>query len=257
MSFARVLVFGGTGFVGSRVVQQLAQGDGDVAVVSCSRSGSVPTHLAKEAWVSKVKWVAADELDPSTYKQWLGPECALVLTTSPGKPPMPTFSEESRKQQALENGLNSLSPINAAEENGVNHIVIVGATLPSWAPSGYKEGKDQAEERVKGFVAAATGRTGVVVKPTGIYGEKFHKDGSSINLGLFMAPIAAVMRGMYQIGVTEKLESLWPSAFENTFAPLVPVEDVASAVVAGLQGEKFRSRFSEITWRDLVDHTYQ
>ena len=56
----RIAVFGGSGFVGSRVCQILA-GAG-CSVVSVSRTGAPPAWAAAQPWSRQVEWLAADAL---------------------------------------------------------------------------------------------------------------------------------------------------------------------------------------------------
>ena len=58
----RFAVFGGSGFVGSRVSKTLAGLGCDV--VSVSRTGKPPAWAAAEPWSEAVEWVAADAFGP-------------------------------------------------------------------------------------------------------------------------------------------------------------------------------------------------
>ena len=60
----RVAVFGGSGFVGSRVCKTLTECG--CRVVSCSRSGRPPAWAAAEPWAREVEWLAADAFS-TTY----------------------------------------------------------------------------------------------------------------------------------------------------------------------------------------------
>ena len=56
----RIAVFGGSGFIGSRVCQTLT-GAG-CSVVSVSRTGAPPPWAAAQPWSRQVEWLAADAL---------------------------------------------------------------------------------------------------------------------------------------------------------------------------------------------------
>ena len=56
----RIAVFGGSGFIGSRVCQTLT-GAG-CSVVSVSRTGAPPAWVAAQPWSQQVEWLAADAL---------------------------------------------------------------------------------------------------------------------------------------------------------------------------------------------------
>lgn len=59
-----VTVFGGSGFVGSRVCKLLADKEG-ATVTSISKSGNAPKWCAGEEWTQKVDWKSADLLSAS------------------------------------------------------------------------------------------------------------------------------------------------------------------------------------------------
>ena len=56
----RIAVFGGSGFIGSRVCQTLT-GAG-CSVVSVSRTGAPPAWAAAQPWSQQVEWHSADAL---------------------------------------------------------------------------------------------------------------------------------------------------------------------------------------------------
>ena len=56
----KVTVFGGSGFVGSRVCKALVAND--VEVTSVSKSGRAPDWASSEAWANKVTWAQVDLL---------------------------------------------------------------------------------------------------------------------------------------------------------------------------------------------------
>lgn len=57
---SRVAVFGGSGFIGSRVCRKL--GPAGCEVVSISRGGGPPAWASSEPWAQSVEWVSADAL---------------------------------------------------------------------------------------------------------------------------------------------------------------------------------------------------
>jgi nucleoside-diphosphate-sugar epimerase len=58
----RVAVWGGSGFIGSRVCRALAE-DGGCDVVSISRAGRPPAWAAGAPWTARVEWLAGDGAD--------------------------------------------------------------------------------------------------------------------------------------------------------------------------------------------------
>ena len=55
-----IVVFGGNGFVGSRVVKELVLGGNKVT--SISKSGNLPKQFENEDWISKVNWEKGDPM---------------------------------------------------------------------------------------------------------------------------------------------------------------------------------------------------
>jgi len=76
----KVTVIGGTGFVGSRVCQQLVQKG--ASVTSVSRSGVVPKWCATEDWTRDVTWesvdLSIDEGDTGALDKAVGTPDAIV-----------------------------------------------------------------------------------------------------------------------------------------------------------------------------------
>jgi len=60
----RVVIFGGSGFVGQSIAKQLAAAD--YQVISISRSGK-PKQV--EPWMEQVKWVRADVFTPTDWQE--------------------------------------------------------------------------------------------------------------------------------------------------------------------------------------------
>ena len=71
----KIVVFGGAGYVGSAICRAAVQNG--MEVVSITRSGVAGGSMP---WASKVKWVAADALDPHSYEEHLE-GCSSVVHT--------------------------------------------------------------------------------------------------------------------------------------------------------------------------------
>jgi uncharacterized protein YbjT (DUF2867 family) len=99
---AKVIVFGGNGFVGSNVLKELFARS--VSAVSVSRSGIKPNHFKSEAWAQSVEWHQGDAMNSSTYESLLQNAKAVVISV--GSPPVP-FVDES--YQIMMNGGKSLA----------------------------------------------------------------------------------------------------------------------------------------------------
>ncbi|EPS27509.1 hypothetical protein POX_e06473 [Penicillium oxalicum] len=83
MASKRLVVAGGSGFLGSRICKAAAARGWDVT--SLSRSGeprwdTVTSSTERPSWASSVKWAKADILKPETYKPFLSGATAVVHT---------------------------------------------------------------------------------------------------------------------------------------------------------------------------------
>ena len=85
---SKVVVFGGNGFVGTRVLKYLCEQS--INAVSVSRSGR-PKHLQNEAWANKVEWLRGDAMIAKSYSDVLSDVSAVVISV--GSPPIPVADE--------------------------------------------------------------------------------------------------------------------------------------------------------------------
>ena len=89
----RLVVFGGSGFVGGAVAEEaLRRG---AAVLCLSRSGAPAEGLAKQPWAQRAQWAQADALQPDTYRDKLVGADAVVVSI--GSPPLPFVDRASQK----------------------------------------------------------------------------------------------------------------------------------------------------------------
>jgi len=168
-SKARVVVFGGTGFVGSAIAREAVRRG--LAVTSVTRGGAPPAHVASQEWSNEVQWKQGDALEPDSFKQHL--EGAAAVITAVGCLPLPSLTHD---EVVRANGETNVMPGKMAKEAGVPRLVMVGASIPSFVPgmsfgmntskglftAGYKVGKEQAEAYAKEFADPATGAGAVV-----------------------------------------------------------------------------------------------
>lgn len=75
---SKLVVFGGTGFLGKRICQTAVNRGWNV--VSITGSGRKPQPYPKEdgAWIEKVQWKQGDVFRPETYKADLSDACSVV-----------------------------------------------------------------------------------------------------------------------------------------------------------------------------------
>ena len=175
----RLMIFGGTGFVGSAIAREAAKRG---LLVQCvTRGGDAPAHLRDEPWASSVTWLRGDALDPSSYKEHMRGADAVI--TSVGRLPFPNLSHEDIVR---DNGETNVTPAKCAKEVGVDRLVVIGASVPpipgvGWGISptsgvyaaGYAAGKSMAEAHARDeFVGAGHGGRGAaVLKPGPVSGE--------------------------------------------------------------------------------------
>ena len=189
----RLLVYGGNGFVGSKVLE-LAAIRGAICT-SVSRSGKMPAQLEqlRPLWLNQVTWVVGDALHPDP----LLVASADVIVCLVGSPPLPTFNQRAFEQQVMTNGSANASVIAEAQRQGVKRLVLLSAHIPALMRSsrfGYYVGKQQAIEAAADYIRASADNAATVIYPSAIYGTRYTGGGTAIPLGLFMSPVAWVMR---------------------------------------------------------------
>ena len=89
----RLVVFGGTGFVGSGIAKEAVKRGFDVTCVT--RGGAAPAHLlgdAERGWASEIDWRRGDALRPETYRDAVRGADAVI--TAVGRLPMPSLTRE-------------------------------------------------------------------------------------------------------------------------------------------------------------------
>eukprot|EP01061_Rhynchopus_euleeides_P021854 TRINITY_DN35675_c0_g1_i1.p2 TRINITY_DN35675_c0_g1~~TRINITY_DN35675_c0_g1_i1.p2 ORF type:complete len:248 (+),score=86.72 TRINITY_DN35675_c0_g1_i1:91-834(+) len=186
----RVVVFGGTGFVGSRVMERLS--DLGVSAVAASRSGKQPWHITKRYGkdLPNVEWVKVDaqDIDSDILK---GADTVMTLI---GSPPIPSLTDALYDHQILMNGQANVNVIDAAKQADVKRVVLLSASVPypmRLKGFGYHQGKLMAREHLEAFTKELEGREGVVLKPGMIYGTR-HTDSVGIPLTPLMAPVSCI-----------------------------------------------------------------
>lgn len=214
----KVVVLGGSGFVGSRICEQLAAKG--VSVVSVSRSGAPPAKAG--AWAQKVEWVKGDVLSMDLSSTVSGASAVVSAIGSIGTPDDAKFNGETAEKAVA-----------AAKDANVPRFVLVSATplvseagLGSVFP-GYIEGKKRAEAAVASF----PGKT-LVMQPTFIYGG----DEFMLNPPRVAGGYGQLVEGVLGTGLVRGVASISPAPVKLALLPPSAVEDVAAAAVAGAEG---------------------
>jgi len=196
----KVAVYGGNGFVGTRVAKALLEQD--VCAICLSRTGHKPLHLKDHKWSESVRWCKGDASTPDT--QLLKHLDGLV--TLVGSPPLPTFSQEAYDQQVFMNGTANANAIREAGKSGIKRIVLVGAQIPFFIRGdhfGYTKGKRIAMEAAREFSELSSEHRAIVIQPGVVYGRRYLKSGKSVPLDIFFKPLSWIMP--WQFVSVEKL----------------------------------------------------
>ncbi|MBT8114595.1 MAG: NAD(P)H-binding protein, partial [Arenicella sp.] len=234
----KVVLFGGNGFVGTHIAQQLVKHG---AIPVCvSRTGSKPAHLLDQPWAEQALWLKGDAEKPDLDLL----EGAAAVVALVGSPPTPTFSEQGYQRKLSENSLPNIAAISAAKAAGVNRLVLLGGHIPGFLRTdkfAYAHGKRLCLEAASDFAAASDDHGAVVLQPSGIYGIRHTKKGKSIRLDWLMKPIA-------------KIQGILPDVVQR-FIPeqLVSVEAVAHAAVRACFEQAFAGEFYIMSNREIID----
>jgi len=241
---SKIVVLGGNGFVGSHVCK-LAVARG-FQVVGLSRSGSRPAGPAgSEAWADKVSWRAGDALDEDAVGAELVNAAAVVVAI--GSPPLPFVDKD---YQIKMNGATNTVPLEAAAKlPEAPRAVLVGATMPSWIPEGYGEGKRMADEAARAY-AAQKGVAATVLKPGVVSGTRY--EGSvPIPVGAFMLPLTLFTKNLP--GVAKGVREALPGLAEGALVTPADVHQVAAAAMDAASGVSPFSEpgYHEVSWDEL------
>jgi len=186
----RVVVYGGNGFVGTRVARCLAEKN--IYTVCVSRTGHKPVHLKDQPWSENVRWCKGDASEP--HPDLL--ESASVLITLVGSPPLPTLTKDAFEHQVFMNGTTNVNAIRAAGTAGIKKVILLGAKIPLPLRSdrfGYTKGKRLALEAAKAFSELSSEHRAAVLQPGAIYGTRHLATGKSLPLGTVMKPLSFIM----------------------------------------------------------------
>eukprot|EP00210_Caulerpa_lentillifera_P006855 g6552.t1 len=214
---AKVVVFGGNGFVGSRVCE-IALGMG-LQVISINRSGR-PSWL-KQSWADGVEWIQGDALQPTCYTDKLSGALGAVSCVG-------GFGSNEKMYRVC--GEANIRAIETAASLGVPRFAFISVhhdTLPGFVKSiGYFRGKLDAEETLR----RCYGNKGVSLRPFFIHGTRQISDNLGIPLQLLGTPLEKLL------GLVPNTKALSGSIpiLGTGLVPPVRVEAVARAAVSAI-----------------------
>uniref|UniRef100_A0A7S2USW7 NAD(P)-binding domain-containing protein n=1 Tax=Fibrocapsa japonica TaxID=94617 RepID=A0A7S2USW7_9STRA len=213
----KVVVLGGNGYVGQQVCK-MAKTMMNCEVVSISRSGA-PNFDGAEKWTQEISWEKGDVLEASTWKDHLDGATGVVSCIG-------AFASTNDAMEYA-NGDTNIAAAKTAKAAGVANFVFVSTVennLPEFVLAGYFKGKRRAEDQV----LESFPQTGVVLRPSFVYGSRAVGKGISIPLWLVGKPMDMI----FSTPPFEVLASTLPGAQAILAAP-VPVETVGLCAAAG------------------------
>jgi len=239
----RVLVLGGTGFVGSRVVASLKSLDG-VEVVSTSRDGRDGTVNLD---FSKLE---AAEVSKKVQQLCSKEKCTAVISC---------VGAIGTADDKLVNAGTGLAAI-GAKAAGVTRFVYVsvapevrGAAKGLSFLDDYMTGKASSEDAIRenfGNDSSASGISGyTLLEPTFIYGGDIFQ----VNPPRVAAGYGKLVEGLLSSGPFRAAASISPGIIGVALEPPVRVEAVADAAVAGALGITISSETVLDTYDKIVD----
>jgi len=210
----KFVVFGGNGFVGSRVCETAHKMG--LHVISINRSGR-PTWL-KKPWANEVEWVHGDALQPACYIDKL--RGALGAVSCVGG-----FGSNATMYRTC--GEANIKVIETAAAVKVPRFAFVSVyhdTLPGFVKQiGYFRGKIDAEAALQ----RCFGTSGVAIRPFFIHGTRHITE----SLGIPLQAIGVPLEKALSFIPSKQLANSIPLLGTGLIPP-VRVESVAKAAVA-------------------------
>jgi dihydroflavonol-4-reductase len=226
----KILITGGTGFVGAYIIKHLIENDYSVRAIR--RSNKLPFFIPKEVF-DKVEWVDGNVLDVISLEDAMEGIDTVIHSAA-----VVSFLKKERKQMYKVNVEGTANVVNAAIEKNVKRFVYISSVAAlgrkgdgsivneekKWEDtainSHYSKSKYKAELEV--WRGIGEGLSAVILNPSTVLGFGDWKSGSS-----------AIFRSVYN-------EFKWYPPGVNGF---VDVEDVAAAAVLLMESNISEERF--------------
>lgn len=174
----KLLVLGGSGFVGSHICKEAINRGLNVASISRSGKSSV-----EEPWSNNVQWHQGDLLSGDSWKEALSGVTSIVSCVG-------GFGSNNYMYKI--NGTANITAIRAAAEKGVKRFVYVSAAdsgVINYLLQGYYDGKRAAETEL--LVRYPYGH--VILRPGFIYGNR-RVGNLELPLGVIGSPLEMVLQ---------------------------------------------------------------
>ena len=187
-SLQNIVIFGGTGFVGSNIAETLWESTSNAKVSCVSRSGTQPIHLHgdENAWANSVNWLSCDINANDALEQVsnivAGADAVIIAV---GSPPLPTFSKVAYDKQYRSNGAGNMTILEACARHKPKHIVIIGAAIPAAFRRqrfAYYQGKHDLIQCAEDLFANSETQVSILY-PSVIYGRRHTRSGHAVPLG--------------------------------------------------------------------------
>lgn len=221
---SKVVVFGGSGFVGSRVCEQATRMG--ARVVSISRHGRPPwlPPSGSPTWADAVQWEIGDALDSKQTWRDLLHGCAGVVST------LGAFGSNDFMYKIC--GTANIAVIDAARDAKVPRFAFISVhdySFPAgWHAKDYLlKGYFQGKRDVEAHLAEVYPDSGVALRPGFIYGSRAVGN-MKIPLGLVGSPLAAALK----LFPTTKLARV--PIVGAVFVPPVSVDSVGKAAASAV-----------------------
>jgi dihydroflavonol-4-reductase len=174
----RILITGGTGFLGSYIIKELIEKDYSVRAIR--RNGNLPVYISSQIF-KRVEWVDGDILDVVSLEEAMEGMDAVIHSAA-----MVSFVKRDRRQMYQVNVEGTANVVNMALEQGIKRFVHISsvASLGRTAHGGsvneekkweeskvnthYAKSKYQGELEV--WRGISEGLNGVIVNPSTILG---------------------------------------------------------------------------------------
>jgi len=240
----RVLVTGGTGFLGAYIIQNLVQKG---SAVSALRRSNDPPFFLPPSITNRVQWIQGDVLDVVSLSEAMEDIDAVIHSAA-----IVSFTTKDRPQMYQVNIEGTANVINAAIEKNIKRFVHISSVAAlgrkinselvsedrKWEEdkmnTNYAISKHKAELEVwRGF---AEGLQGVILNPSTILG-----------FGDWHQSSCAIFKNAYK-------EFAW---YTNGINGFVGVEDVAEAAVqllySGITEKRFIVNSENVSFRELFN----